>query len=106
MAFAFAWIFTAVGLLSTRPESLQSASMVLMVVVFCSNIFVNSRTMPGWLRTIVDLNPISHASTAARGLTDGTVTAGQVGLVLVTAAGIVAVFGPLTMYLYRRKSRG
>jgi daunorubicin/doxorubicin transport system permease protein len=106
VAFAFAWIFTAVGLLSRRPESLQSASMVLMVVVFCSNIFVNSQTMPGWLRMIVDLNPVSHASTAARGLVDGTATVGQVGLVLLSAAVLVAVFGPLTVYLYHRKLRG
>jgi ABC-2 type transport system permease protein len=33
----------------------------------------------------------------------GTVTAGQVGWVLLASAALVAVFAPLTMYLYRNK---
>jgi ABC-2 type transport system permease protein len=39
-----------------------------------------------------------------RGLMGGTATAGQVGGVLVASAALVAVFGPLTMHLYRAKA--
>jgi ABC-2 type transport system permease protein len=102
-AFAFAFIFTAIGVYVKRTETLNSLSILLMAFVFCSNIFVSSETMPGWMRTVVDLNPISHAATASRGLMHGTASAGQVALVLLSSAVLVAVFAPLTMYLYRRR---
>ena len=57
--------------------------------------------MPGWLEAFVDVNPISHLVTAARGLMHGTIAAGEVGWVLVWCAAMVAVFGPITMRLYR-----
>lgn len=103
--FAFSWIFTMIGLFVKKPDSIQSASILLMALVFCSNIFVSSTTMPKWMQVIVDINPISHAVTAARGLMHGTATAGQIGLVLLSSAVLIAAFGPLTMYLYYKKSR-
>jgi ABC-2 type transport system permease protein len=41
---------------------------------------------------------------AVRGLTSGTATTGQVGGVLAVSAALVAIFGPLTMRLYRTKA--
>jgi ABC-2 type transport system permease protein len=105
-AFSFAWIFTTTGLLTRSPDSIQAQSMLLMAVVFCSNIFVDSSTMPGWIRAIVDANPISHLTTAVRGLVHGTVTAGQIGLVAVSIGVLLGVFGPLTMILYRKRKNG
>jgi ABC-2 type transport system permease protein len=51
----------------------------------------------------VDVNPISLLTTATRGLMAGTPVAGEVGWVLLCCAVLVAVFGPVTMYLYRTK---
>lgn len=59
--------------------------------------------MPGWLRAFVDVNPVSHLVTAERGLMDGTPAASQAGWVLLAAAALIAVFGPLTMRLYRAR---
>lgn len=56
------------------------------------------------VRSHVDLNPISHLVTAARGLMNGTVTAGEVIWVLGASMLLVAVFAPLTMRLYRNES--
>jgi ABC-2 type transport system permease protein len=104
-AFAIGWIFTTIGLLVKQPESVAFASMITMFpLVFTSNIFVSSLTMPKWMQVIVDINPISHASTAARGLTHGTATPWEVGLVLLSSAAVIAVFAPATMYLYHRKN--
>nr|AHA81995.1 Arm26 [uncultured bacterium] len=105
-AFAFAWIFTTIGLLTRNPESIQTQSMLLMAVVFCSNIFVDSTTMPTWIRAIVDVNPISHLSTAVRGLVHGTVTAGQLGLVALSIGVLLVIFAPLTMFLYNKRRNG
>lgn len=103
-AFSLSWIWTMLGLIMKTMESVMMvSSMVMFFLTFASNIFVDPATMPGWLRGFVNLNPITHTVTAVRGLMNGTVTAGQIGLVLASSAALVAVFGPLTMRLYRKK---
>lgn len=73
-------------------------------LTFASNVFVAPDTMPGWMRAFLDVNPISHVVTAERGLAHGTATAGDVVAVLLMSVTLVAVFAPLTMRLYRRRS--
>jgi ABC-2 type transport system permease protein len=68
-----------------------------------SNIFVDPATMPGWLRGVSDVNPVSHLVTATRTLTAGTATAPQVLWAVAAAAALTAVFAPLTVLLYQRK---
>ncbi|RZQ65360.1 ABC transporter permease [Amycolatopsis suaedae] len=103
-AFSVGWIFTAVALVVRTPESVSGTSMmVLFPMTFISNIFAPPATMPGWMRAIVEVNPVSHAATAVRGLVHGTATAGQIGLVLLWCAVLTVVFGSLTAFLYRRK---
>lgn len=50
----------------------------------------------------MDVNPISILANASRGLMDGTASAGDIGIVLATAAALTAVFAPLTTRLYGR----
>lgn len=101
--FALSWIWTLFGLLMRKPESVMyAAMMVLFPLTFMSNILVEPETMPGWLQAFVQVNPISHLVTATRGLMHGDATSGQIGIVLALSAGLVAVFGPLTMRRFRR----
>lgn len=104
-AFSVGWIFTTLGMLVRKPESITNTSMMLLFPLsFISNIFTMPETMPSWMAAIVRVNPVSHAATAVRGLMHGTATAGQIVLVLIISAALVVVFGSLTMLLYRRKS--
>jgi ABC-2 type transport system permease protein len=103
-SFGLSWIWTALGLVLRTPNSVMGVSMmVLFPLTFASNIFVDPGTMPPWLEAIVGANPITHLTTAVRGLMHGTATAGQIGWVLLTSGALVAVFAPLTMRLYRNK---
>ncbi|HSK86457.1 MAG TPA: ABC transporter permease [Rubrobacter sp.] len=103
-SFGLSWIWTALGLVLRTPNSVMGVSMMaLFPLTFASNIFVDPRTMPSWLEAIVGSNPITHLATAVRGLMHGTATAGQIGWVLLTSGVLVAVFAPLTMYLYSNK---
>jgi ABC-2 type transport system permease protein len=87
------------------PEHVEGATVGGAVpLVFASNIFVVPETMPGWLQAIVNANPITHAVTAVRGLTGGTLTGEQFGWALVACGGLLVVFAPLSMYLFRAKS--
>ncbi len=103
-SFAFSWIWTMFGLLLRSEKSVMGVSMmVLFPLTFLSNVFVEPSTMPGWLRTFVEVNPITHLVAAVRGLMQGAPDAGEITWVLVSAAVLVAVFGGLTMRLYNRK---
>jgi ABC-2 type transport system permease protein len=104
-AFGLSWVFTTVGLLMRAPNAVMNTGfMALFPLVFVSNGFVEPDTLPAPLEKVVDLNPISHVITAARGLMDGTATAGEVGLVLAEAAVLTLVFAPLTTRLYRTRA--
>jgi ABC-2 type transport system permease protein len=77
--------------------------MVIFPVTFLSNIFVDPKTMPGWLQALVNNNPITHLSAAVRGLMAGQWPATEIAWTLGWGGAIVAIFGTLTMRLYNRK---
>lgn len=98
-------LWAALALLVRDPAVVISiANAVLIPLSFASNIFVQPRTMPGWLRAVVDVNPLSHVATAARDLMNGTGgAAGPVAWSLVAMAVIAAVCGPIALSLYARQ---
>jgi len=103
-AFGLSWIWTTLGLVMRTPGAVMNIGVsVLFPLTMASNVFVDPDTTPGWLQTIIHVNPVSHLVTATRGLMDGTATAGQTAWVLIASAALAAVFAPLTMHLYARK---
>jgi daunorubicin/doxorubicin transport system permease protein len=104
-AFGMGWLWTTVALIMRSPRAIMSIGLtILFPLTFASNVFVEPATMPSWLHTFVDLNPISHLVTAVRNLMNGNATAGQIIWVLAASAALTALFAPLTMRLYRNKS--
>jgi ABC-2 type transport system permease protein len=103
-AFSVSWIWTALALVLRSPQAVSILSFVVQVpLTFASNVFVDPATMPGWLRTIVEANPVSHLVTAERGLMDGAASAGQIAWVLLASGAVVAAFAPVTMHLFRAR---
>jgi ABC-2 type transport system permease protein len=104
-AFGLSWVFTTVGLLLRAPQAVMNAGFLgLFPLIFLSNIFVEPSTLPGWLEAFVGVNPVSHLTTAVRGLMGDGTDAWEVGRVLLEAAASAAVFAPLTARLYRRRA--
>jgi len=102
-SFGLSWAFTTIGLLMRAPSAVMNTGfMLLFPLVFLSNIFVAPDTLPGWLEAFVDVNPISHLTTSARGLMAGDAEADSIVISLLTAAALTAVFAPLTVRLYRK----
>ncbi|TYC14716.1 ABC transporter permease [Actinomadura syzygii] len=102
---ALSWLWAAVALLVRDPATVMSLGLaVLMPPTFASNIFVQPRTMPGWLRAFVEVNPISHVADAARGLMNGTGGAAPVAWSLAATAAITLVFAPVALHLYARRA--
>jgi ABC-2 type transport system permease protein len=102
-AFGLSWVFTTLGLLLRTPNAVMNAGfMGIFPLTFLSNVFVEPETLPSALEAFVDVNPISILATASRGLMAGDAAAGDIAVVLGTAAVLTAVFAPLTTMLYRR----
>jgi ABC-2 type transport system permease protein len=100
-ASSLSWVWTVIGMKMQTSESVMQVSMtVLFPLTFASNVFVDPETMPGWVQAFVDVNPVSHLTTAARGFMHGSPDGAAVGWVLLWSAALVAVFAPLTMRLY------
>ncbi|MEV3989812.1 ABC transporter permease [Streptomyces sp. NPDC049837] len=103
-SFAFSWIWTMFGLLLRGEKSVMGVSMmVIFPLTFLSNIFVDPRTMPGWLQAFVNNSPVTHLASAVRGLMAGDWPAADIGWSLGWSALFVVVFGAVTMRLYNRK---
>ncbi|MFI9170666.1 ABC transporter permease [Streptomyces lincolnensis] len=103
-SFAFSWIWTMFGLMLRTEKSVMGVSMMVMFpLTFLSNIFVDPKTMPGWLQAFVNNSPITHLSSAVRELMAGDWPADEIAWSLGWAGLFLAVFGPITMRLYNRK---
>lgn len=103
-AFGFGWIFTTLGVALRTPGSVMTFSwLFLMPLTFASNVFVDSATMPGWLRAFVDVNPVSLLVNALRGILGGSATVGQIGAALLFPAILTVLLSPLALVLYKRR---
>ncbi len=101
---ALSWPWIIVGLLVKTPESVMTMSFILLFpLTFVSNIFVDPKTMPGWLQEVVQINPVTHLATAARRFMAGDFGAMEAVWVVAAAAVLTAVFAPIAMAMYRRE---
>ncbi|MFD1955444.1 ABC transporter permease [Paenibacillus thailandensis] len=104
-AFAISWIFAFCGVIARTASSVQGISMlVLFPLTFISNAFVPVDTMPGWLQWFVNVNPISHLVNAVRDLANAGTAGADLAITLAGAAVIVAIFAPLTVRAYMRRT--
>ena len=101
--WSLAWVLMYIGTIAKSASSVSSLSLVVMLpLTFVANAFAPVDTLPGWLQTVVRLNPISLVITALRDLTNGAAVSAQVGYALLGCAIVVAVFLPLTVRSYSR----
>ncbi len=104
IGFGTGWIFIVLGLLIRTPMTVMTIGFTFIFpLVFASNIMVRPETMPGWLESFVVRNPVSHMTTALRGLMAGTASSGDVLLALLAPALLTVVLSPVVLWLYRRE---
>ena len=101
--YAMSWIFATVGLAVGDPETAQAAAFpVLAPLVFASTAFVPPETMPGWLQVWARNQPVSATADAVRALTIGGPTTAEVLTAIAWCVGILVIFAPIAVRLYRR----
>lgn len=104
-AFGVSWIFTALGLVMRSPNAvLYTAWLVVFPATFLTNAFVDPDTLPSGLKAVVEHNPVTNLFGACRSLMDGTPVGTDAVIALLAAAGVTAVFAPLTSHLYGKNA--
>lgn len=110
-AFAMTWLGACAGMLLRSPETAQAMGFIFFLpLAFVSNAFVPTQGMPAWLRGFANWNPMSAVAAACRNLFGGNVPTPDAWpmqhpelAVLIWSIGLIAVFAPTAVYLYRRK---
>ena len=84
---------------------MQGLGFVIMFpLTFGTNVLVPTDTLPGWLQAWVKVNPVADAMQAARGLMVGGPVLDAVVKTVLWSLGILAVFAPLAVRAYRRRT--
>ncbi|MGH3244108.1 MAG: ABC transporter permease, partial [Spirillospora sp.] len=110
--FAFLWVLICMGLVSANAQSAQGMSMAIYPLVFVSSAYVPVDTLPGWMQPVAEHQPVTVMVNAVRSLALGDPALAGLGhttgywvvLSLAWSAGIVAVFAPLAVLLFRRST--
>lgn len=109
--YSMSWVMATIGLAVKTPEAAQSAAFLPMFpLVFASSVFVPVETMPSWLQTFAEVQPITILANTARSLMLpeqavsflGLNSTTLIGQSLLWIAAILAVFAPLAVRQYRK----
>ena len=104
-AWCMCWVAIWLGMIAREAGSVQGIGfLALFPLTFGSSMFAAADTMPGWLRSWVDINPVTHLTDAVRGLLTGGPAMQDALISLGTSALILAVFAPLAVRAYRTKA--
>lgn len=113
--FAMIWLGIWVGSLMRTVEAVQGFMFTLMFpLTFVANTFAPTEDMPTWLRVIAEWNPVSALTQACRELWGNGLPAPADAAwplqypILVSVAWsllLTAVFAPLALAAFRRRSR-
>jgi ABC-2 type transport system permease protein len=112
-AFAMIWVGVLMGSLVKTPEGVTGVAFtVLFPITFIASTFVPTATMPGFLRTIAEWNPVTALADALRilfGNPNTPAVAGDpwpivhpVAYSVIWIIGIVVVCAPLAVRVYDR----
>jgi ABC transporter DrrB family efflux protein len=103
--FTFSWVGAMMGLIAPNAESVQAIGfMAIFPLTFASSAFVPTSTMPGWLRAFTDHQPVTAIVNATRALLLGQPVGTTAWQALAWCVGILVVFAPLSVSLYRRRT--
>ena len=104
-ALAFSWIPVLVAMLVDEPEKVMMLGFVFVFpTTFASSAFVPLATMPGWMQAWAKASPATLLVDAVRGLLVGGRVAGPALGALGWAVAIAAVFAPLALRAFRRRT--
>ena len=104
-ALCLCWVSVFIGMKARTPGSVQGILfLALFPLTFGASTFVPVDTLPNWLQTFTDINPMTHLVDSLRGLLLGGVEASDVLWTVGWMGALVAVFVPLALRAYNRRA--
>jgi ABC-2 type transport system permease protein len=113
-SYGLSWGCACLGMVSKSPESAQGVGLVILFpLAIVSNALVPTEHMPSLLQTIADWNPVSAVTSASRQLLGNPNPSASIHAwpmqhavlaSLLWSVALVAVFAPLAVSLYRRRT--
>jgi ABC transporter DrrB family efflux protein len=114
-SFAVTWAGVCLGMVFKSAEAAQQLGFLVFIpFTFVSNAFVPAEGMPAALRIFAQWNPISAIAAACRNQFGNPNPAASSGvwpmvhpelMVLFWSIALLAVFAPLAVHLYQRKTK-
>jgi oleandomycin transport system permease protein len=104
-ALSLCWVWVWLGLKLKTAQGVQGiAFLVMFPLTFGSSIFVPASTLPGFLQAWTKVNPITYLVDTMRALMLGGDVQKPLLITLAWMVGLVAVFAPLAIRAYRRRT--
>ena len=113
--FAMVWLGIWVGSLMRTVEAVQGFMFTIMFpLTFVANTFAPPEQMPSWLRFIAEWNPVSSLAQACRELWGNGAPAAAdsawplhhpVTASIIWSIALTAIFAPLALAAFRRRSK-
>ncbi|WP_415949825.1 ABC transporter permease [Streptomyces sp. KLOTTS4A1] len=101
---ALSWLSATVGLLAKSPEAAGGFTFFVSFLPYPSSAFVPTDSMPSWLRTFAEHQPISQVIDSLRGLLLGQPVGWTPWVALAWCAGILLVSVAVSGWLFRRRT--
>ncbi len=112
-AFAMIWVGVLLGSVVATPEGVQGIAFAIMFpITFMASTFVPTESMPPFLRTVADWNPVTTLANSARELFGNPTTAAgpndpwsiahPITYSIIWIVAIIAVCAPLAVRAYQR----
>ncbi|WP_158895548.1 ABC transporter permease [Amycolatopsis anabasis] len=111
LRFALLWVGLFSGLKIRNQEAATAVQLALWPLLFLSSVFIDTATMPRWLGTIAQANPLSATATAIRDLfgnpsaSSSWFTENATLLAITAPALLTIIFLPLSASTYRHLRR-
>ena len=112
LRFAMLWLGIYLGLLVKSEGTLVAVQILVWPVGFLSNTFASPSSMPSWLGTVAEWNPLSSTVAAARELFgnpgwggDSWIAQHAILMAVLWPALLIAIFFPLSVRRYRNLDR-
>ncbi|MFE7842606.1 ABC transporter permease [Streptomyces sp. NPDC057474] len=104
--FAMLWIGIHLAMVAGKPELVTAVQILIWPVGFLSNALATPTSMPDWLGTLVEWNPMSHTATAVRDLFGAPgADADHLWTAIAWPLALLAVFFPLAVRRFGRLSK-
>lgn len=101
---ALSWLAAALGVIAKTVESASTLSFFMLFLPYLSSAFVQTETMPRFLRPISEHQPITPVIESVRGFLTGTPLGSNGWIALAWCGGLLAFSISLATVLYRRRT--